>query len=342
MPDNGEVNSVNENALANQPISRSKTYGGTAGNAYTAMSGSAISSLTFIKGTYYTLQGVTVVFDNGSSITIGSTSNPVSTTTVDLTRNTVSKLYVNLQSASGFGSGVGIGGIYLETVHGETYTSLPGSTPINQPKSWTPVVTSTDNDPISNAVLVGITGTSGTAIDSMAFYFKNDMLMSHGMTNLVYGTFDTSPSTPMNVATATLSNQTGQTQQMSISFSESVASSYTFSTTAGATAGLSTTVEAGLPFVAKGQVEVSATFSFSATMGVAKTVTKTFTYNANVNVGPGETIQASAIASTYTLSGSYTAFFSEVWVHAGAVTKSVTGTINGVSAYDVSVSYQNV
>lgn len=333
------IASAQENAFATQAIQLSKLYGTSSGNAYTMMAGDYVTALT-IYGAYlgYTMGGIGVTFSNGATALIGTATS--SSIVVDLSQDTISKMSVSIQQSSSFGGGSGIGGIYIETVRGHVYNNL-GTNPNSNPKGWLPVLAA-NGEPAANIVLVGLTGKAGQAVDSVSFYFKNDVLMAHGMTGVNYSNLASSPKTPMNVATATLDNRTAEEQTMSVSFSRSVASTYTFSTTAGVSAGVSTTVEAGVPFVAGGSVEVSATMTFEATMGVAKTLTDTFQYNASISVPTNTTIIANALATTYSISGGYSAQFSEVWVHAGAVTKSVSGTISGLTAYDVNVSYTTV
>lgn len=343
-------NSKMEDSLANQPIQQTKQYGGSGGSAFTAMAGRYVKSIAFYTGsnsTGYYLQGMLITYDNGETVALGTTTSgtPV---TLDLQSDSVARLYVYVVTNSSVfgGSGnQGIGAVYAETVHGQKFCSLPSSyganTPLINPKAWT-LVTTTSNQPCANMVLVGMTGLSGSDIDAVSFYFKSDKLMSHGMTDVNYSNLQSTPETPINVATATASNQTNLQQQMSIAFQESVSSSYTFSTTAGVTAGVSTTVEAGLPFVAKGEIQVSATMSFEVTVGVAKTFSKAFSYSAVVAVEAGQTVQANAVASSYQISGQYSAVMAEVWAHAGAVTKNITGTISGLPAYGVTVGYTTV
>ena len=108
------------------------------------------------------------------------------------------------------------------------------------------------------------------------------------------------------------------------------------------TVGVSASFETGIPFVAKGEVQVSTAVSFTASFGGAHTVSETFSYSAIVSVPPNITIQANATAASYYISGSYTATYAENWAHAGAITRQISGTIQGLSAYNVVVNYATV
>jgi Clostridium epsilon toxin ETX/Bacillus mosquitocidal toxin MTX2 len=342
MANSENTHAVSENALANQQVKVSRLYGGSSGDAYTLMSGDYVKTIEFGIGGFFKLQSIAVEFNNLKVAHVGGggdTPPPVSRVKIDLEHDSISKLYVKEVTGGRFGSGKGVEGVYLETVHGGAYSTLgDADSPLTRPTAWI-AVTTPQGDTLTNIVLVGVAGRAGMGIDALSFYYKGDVLMSHGVTHVVYGEFIVGLPTPLNVAGAMVSNQTDQAQQMSISFSDSVSSSYTFSTTVTETAGLETTVEAGIPFVANGEVTVSASVSLSVTLGVSKSITDTFTYLANVNVGAGESLKANAIATTYTIEAPYTAKFSEVWVHAGAVTKDIEGRIRGVSAYEVDVSY---
>jgi hypothetical protein len=331
---------VTLNDFSTQPVKQSRTYGtSTGGSAFSALSGNYVSRLTFYSNSTYVLIGMVLTYDNGVSITVGSASSG-SSVSIDLSQDSVSKFYVQTTSA-GFSSGVGVSCVYLATIGGHTLCTNPNSSPTSNPTSWTLVLDSATSQPLENAVLVGVGGRSGSQFDQMQFFYKDDTLINYGMYDVVYGSFSLSDTQEISVATASVSNQTTQTQQMSISFSEAIGSTYTFSTTAGVSAGVKTTVNAGIPFVVNGQVEVSATVSLNITVGVSVTVTDTFSYQAVLAVAGGQTVQASATASSSSLSASYTAKFSQVWMHAGAVTKEVTGSLRGIPVYDVVVSYSS-
>lgn len=340
MPVSSTQTEQPEDALATASLRATKILGGTSGGSRSAVTGAYITQIECFSATGpYPMGGLRFSFNNGQAISIGTTSGSAATT-INLENDTVTTLSLQVVSSTAYGSGSGIGGIYVETLRRPPqHYSNDSSTPLTSPNAWSIVTDSATGTPIRHAVLVGYFGTSGSAVDSAGFYFKDDVLISQGMTDVVYNSWQMNPAAPMNVASATVSNQTPTTQTMSISFSESVASTYTFSTTAGVTAGVKTTIEAGIPFVAKGEVEVSATVSLNITLGVATTINDTFNYSANLTVPASGSVTATATADSYALTGGYSATFAEVWAHAGPVTRQVTGTISGVTAYNVTVTY---
>ena len=342
-----------EDSFVNQDILLTTPLGGSAGGSF-ANIGSVINYLTFYSNQHSSsdtaiyLQGLGVGYDDGSSITIGSINSnnyqvPVALT-INLTQDTIRRFYIaQISDDNDFGGdGTGVAGVYIETVRGKTYISSNKlNTPYQNPKGWTLVTDNDSGQAVANIVLVGVMGRYGAAVDQLGFYYKQDMLLNQAITNVAYndGAWTISSPSMLNVATATVSNQTGQAQQMSITFQESVASSYTFSATAGITVGASADFQCGFPFVAEGRVTVSTEVSFSATIGYAKTVSEAFSYTATVAVAPGTSVKATAQATSHSISGSFSAKLSELWAHAGAVTSSINGTISGISAYDVTVSY---
>ncbi len=344
-----------EDAFINQEILQTTALGGSGGGTF-ANIGTVIQYMTFYSNQHSSgdssiyLQGLGIGYDNNTSVNLGSTNNngyaSPSAVTLDLTQDSIARFYMAQMSDSNDfgGNGTGIAGVYIETVRGTIFISSNKlKTPFQNPTGWTLVTDNDSGQPVANIVPVGISGRSGAAIDQLAFYYKQDRLLNQAITDVSYNESAwqvSSPST-LNVATATVSNQTGQTQQMSISFQESVASSYTFSATAGITVGASADIQCGFPFIVGGKVTVSTEISFSVTLGYAKTVSEAFSYTANVDVAPGTSVKASAQASSYTISGSFSAKLSQLWAHAGAVTKSINGSISGISAYDVTVSYAN-
>jgi hypothetical protein len=340
------VSSTREDALANQPILQTTTYGGPGGAAFAVASGAYVSTISFLVSTtlaphYFS---IIVKFNNGTEAKIGGVSSADKRVDVPLDNDSISKVYVRTARTKLWGKeDLVIGDVHLETTRGHIYsTTTAAEGPLAKPKEWSLVKTA-GGDPCDNMVLVGIAGRGGEEqTDALAFYYKSDKLLKHGMTNIHYDSIKKSEPKAMNVASATVENRTAEVQQMSISFSKSVASSYTFSTTTGVTAGFSTTIEAGIPFVVGGQVEISASITFEVTMGVAVEITEGFSYEAAVSVNPGETVQANAKASNSSIEADYTAFFSEVWAHAGAVTRQVDGKLRGISAYDVVVDYDRV
>ena len=84
---------------------------------------------------------------------------------------------------------------------------------------------------------------------------------------------------------------------------------------------------------------MSAEVSFTATFGETHTTTNAFSYTAMVKVPGSSSMIANAVASTSSISGSYTARYVENWAHAGLKTESISGAVSGLTAYNVEVDY---
>lgn len=328
--------------VVNQPILQTATYGGTGGSPYTYSLGSYITKLaTYTNGSPSYLWGLQLTFDSGEVVTFGTNPGNGSSlwNTLDLTNDSIAKLYILTIESDDFGSGTGVGGIYIETLRGQAFASNSTYKPSSYYSSGWYLVTSTSNEPCQNIFLVGVKVLSGSGIDNLAFLYKEDALMTRVTSDFAYQNWVTTPDTPINVASAIVDNQTEQMQQMSIAFQTTVSSSYTWNVSAGIKIGVSTTFETGIPYVAKGEVSVSTEISFNASYGQTHSVSEAFSYSAAVSVPAGATIQANATASSYQISGSYTANYTENWAHAGAVSRQISGTIEGLSAYNVVVDY---
>jgi hypothetical protein len=333
------VSSKEEKNLINQRIQSSVRVGGQGALPMTC-SGNYVSSLTaYSLKNEGSLVGISLLFDNGTVAMLGSPDANCKSNTLDLSSDSIAKIYVWINST--------VDGLYIETTKGNTYFSFGGdgngsTTPFNTPEKWA-LVTADSGDPLQNVVLVGM----GYSQDSgIAFLYKNDALMTRIIEDMEYSNLTTSPSTPINVASATVHNQTDQTQEMSVSFEKSVSSSYTRGVEAGGsvTLGVSATFKVKIPIFAEADTtaSASATVSFSASFGVEHTTSEAFSYTAMVSVPSNSKVTAKATAASYSINGRYTAKFIECWAHAGLVTKVINGTIDGLAAYSVTVDYSSI
>jgi len=342
--ESSSVNSAKTTALANQEINQTAVYGKAGGSPYVCSLGHYVTSLTTYTGIPsggFALYGIEVAFDTGETVLIGNTTS--TSASIDLTSDSISKMYVlEVTNTNVFaGNGLGCGAIYIETVRGQKFSSYSGYTPANYKGNWN-LVSSSSNQPCQNIVLTGLKGNSGSAVDSLSFLYKNDVLMTRVVENFVYSNWNVSDETPINVASAIVSNQTPETQKMAVRFEKSVSSSYSWSVSAGVMIGVSASFNTGIPFVAEAEVTTTVEVSFTATFGQNHSVSEAFSYDAAVSVPSNTTIQANATASSYTINGAYTATYAENWAHAGAVTQTITGTIQGLCAYNVVVNYTEV
>lgn len=337
-----------QNQFANQKIRKTNVVGTSpGGDAKNVQTGNFVTEMLVYEGatgsTNNALPYLKFTFDDGTVTTLGVPSGGLNTKTINLGYDTVMRMALLVGGSDNDLPG-GVVGIYVEMLKAGTYSWAPnGSSPLTD-GGWTYIIDNqnTDGDVLRNFVITGIDAHSGTNVDKLGFYYKTDQMVQQGITDLAFNAPSLGTVSSANVATATVSNTTSETQRAMISFSESVSSSYTFSTTAGVSMGIKTTVQAGMPFVANGEVEYSATASLDITMGASKSVSRTFNYRAFVDVDPQKQVTATAMATETPLSMTYSAKLSEVWVHAGAVTRRVTGNLNAVSAYDVVVNYTEI
>ena len=330
------------NEFLNQPIQTSLSYGGTGGGSFACSFGNYITEIKAFTASGYDLAGLHITFDSGDVFHIGSGQTELSNVYLD--SDSISRMYVQvLQDSNKWGGNhLGIDNIYFETVHGVQYASTPRVTPLDGHSTGWTLVTDTDGTtPCENMVLVGLSGRAGSGIDALSFMYKEDILKSRSMDDFNYSNLSQTASQPINVATATVHNQTDEEQEMSLSFERSVSSSYTWTVATGVTVGASAKFKTGVPFIAKGEVTVSAEVSFTATLGETHTTSDAFSYAAVVKVPGNSGVVANAVASSSNISGSYTARYLENWSHAGLVTDSISGNISGLTAYNVTVDYDD-
>jgi hypothetical protein len=325
-----------QTGITDQPILKTTSYGG-GGSPFCCTFGRYITCIDMY--TWDTaLRGLDVTFSDGTKVRLGS--NGDLSATVLLVSDSIANMYIQVKDdqAAFPGGGKGVVGLYIETIQGKIYQAGGYRTPVSNPTGWT-LVTTDGTTPAKNMILVGLSVVAGDSIDDLAFLYKNDILVSRVVDNFDYSNLASTDPTPINVASATVHNQTSENQQMSVTFEKSVTSSYTWGVEAGISIGVEASFKTGIPFVAEGQVTVSTELSFSASFGEEHTTSETFSYTAEVSVPSNTAIKAKASATTSIVSGKYTANFIKNWAHAGAIIQPISGTINGLTAYDVEVDY---
>ncbi len=322
-------------ALAEVEIQQTEKYGGSSGGTFDYVFGEYITMIETYSNDEHDLVGLTLTFSDGKMLSLGSvTGSDVSINgSLDIVSDSISVIYL-LQRDLG-GDIFGIAGIYIETLKGEVLSTM--SNP--DVSDWTLVKCS--GNPCKNIYLAGVSGSDGSYIDSLSFYYYQDELIYRVVKDISYRNLVQSEVSPINVASATVGNLTNETQVSSISFSESIGSDYSWSSTSGIAVGTQAEFEAGIPFVGSGKVTVSAEVSFEYTWGQTKSVSKTFSYNADIQVAPGASVVATATASTYEITGDFTATLSDNWRHAGAVSTEFEGSVEGLAAYVVDVEYRD-
>lgn len=336
------VSNQKSNTFINQDTKCSKLYGNSESIVFNQSLGNYVATVKTYKSSSYNLSGISLEFDNGEVTKIGDITSS-ETGSLDLKNDSIARIYVQVvHDAKLFGgNNKGIKTLYIETVKGVKFTSsASGHTPANNNSGWQLMSNVDTNTVCQNAVLLGIAGRAGKGIDSLSIWYKDDVLISRSVDRFTYTDLAQAVATPINVATATVHNGTSEEQDMSISFEKSVSSSYTWGVDEGLKLGASATFKTGVPYVAKEELTVSAELSFNTSFGATHTVDDTFSYTATVNVPANSSIIVNAVASSYTIAGTYSAVYVEQWAHAGLSTKNISGTIQGLTAYNVVVDYE--
>lgn len=343
-----------QDPVETQSVKKSIGYGSDKKNQ-TAMSGEWLHKVRFYnkKSSHgkMTLIGMDMTFgsleekDNGqpklSTVTLGTKDDHESggkSPTLTLGRDSISVMYVLYD---GHNNGV-IYAIHLETVSGQTFDSNSDyKYKDTSDKRWHLVEDNRGEEPLKNWVWLGCeAGHNDTGISYIRFLYKNDVRISQVVTNVEYSDAETGAGDPSEIATASVSNHTSETQEMELTLTESISASVNFGFSISTMLGLEVGFEAGIPFVEQGEVKVTAQVTTSISAGGSVTAGRTYAYNAKVTVPPMTGINATANAQRQNISGSFTADLIDRWVHAGRITRPVSGTFNGVSAYEVKVSYQ--
>jgi hypothetical protein len=86
--------------------------------------------------------------------------------------------------------------------------------------------------------------------------------------------FDTKP---VSLASQSVSNYSDTPQTMTIQITQSYNTTSSWSQTDGITVGAKTSFQTGIPFIAEGKIEISASETHSWTSGTSETTTQTFT-----------------------------------------------------------------
>lgn len=112
---------------------------------------------------------------------------------------------------------------------------------------------------------------------------------------------------PEVLASSSFENSSNVTNSSVFRQSQTNSASFTTSFTEGIKIGAQTKLVTKIPFIAQGEVTLSAEGSFSSTQSNTSTVTQTFAVDTTVNVPPSSRIQASLMISSLDYSGTLTA-----------------------------------
>lgn len=113
--------------------------------------------------------------------------------------------------------------------------------------------------------------------------------------------------TPESIDSATFTNNTDAQDTKSFKKGGSITAAFSTSTTQGIKIGAQTTLETGIPFLAKGQVTLSAEGSFSSTSNTTTTQTQTFETQDTINIPPRSRVEVSLVVDLLQYTGTVTA-----------------------------------
>ncbi|PIK48552.1 hypothetical protein BSL78_14577 [Apostichopus japonicus] len=109
------------------------------------------------------------------------------------------------------------------------------------------------------------------------------------------------PTEPESISRTTLVNNGDSTQKAGRSVSYEFSQEYSWGNSVGLEIGVETTVSAGIPFVAGGEVTVSASTSMSQEWGSATAETTTDTIEVEIAVKPKSSKIAEIVGNRYTM-----------------------------------------
>jgi len=138
-------------------------------------------------------------------------------------------------------------------------------------------------------------------------YFKfafEDMVVKSVDFDVKLGTID--PLKPQVIASEQLDNKSDKEQSMSFNFSEDVGHTSSFEYTVGFTITLKTTIEAGIPFVVDGKIEVDASVTNQWKFGSTDTFSKHYAASFPVRADPHGTVHATATVEKAMITVPYT------------------------------------
>ncbi|MBV9849873.1 MAG: ETX/MTX2 family pore-forming toxin [Armatimonadetes bacterium] len=193
---------------------------------------------------------------------------------------------------------------------------------------------------LAGSQIYGLSGMDGSAVDTISLKVSLPITEIQ-VYDLDYDIENVTQSfvTPIALDTVTLTNDTTTTQTVSMSRSFQTASSSSWTFTGGLKIGVKTTIEAGIPFVAKGAVELSAEVSFGIAYGSTYTTTQTFLYVAQAAVQSGQQVTAQVVATQSQLDVDYTGTLQVWYINGTNKIFPLSGTYTGISTYDVNVNY---
>jgi hypothetical protein len=137
----------------------------------------------------------------------------------------------------------------------------------------------------------------------------------------------------------TVANQSDVTQTTSIQSSTSVSETSGWSDTLGVKIGVSTSFQAGIPFIADGKITVSTEVTNSYTWNGSTTTTRVWSFNAPVTVPPHDTITALVTVQISTLVVPYTLEGIVELTSGVKLPGTIHGVYTGTNSHDMTVTF---
>ncbi len=108
---------------------------------------------------------------------------------------------------------------------------------------------------------------------------------------------------PEVLASTSFKNDTDVTDSAQFQQNKSTTASFSVAISEGVKIGAETTVQTQIPFIAKGEVSLSAEASLSSTQNVGSSETQSFSVNTTINVPPRSRVEASLLISSLSYKG---------------------------------------
>lgn len=326
---------IAQERVYNKPDQVTNRLGATGQHNWHQRSAEYIQAIVF-----YTLKsnntfcGMVIQFNNGAQSHVGETSSGVANyASLTFTNDSIRQIQVRVVSDV-------IVAMYVQTTKGNEYIT-PGNEAPTTADDWQIVTGKEDDIPPQDMILTAISSSqTGNQITSIKFYYKTDVVLYQAVTDVVYDAWNVPQLTTLDgVSTSTAVNNTSEAQTMVITFSESLSESLSLDFTAGVKVGSTVKGSVGIPLVANGEVSASVETSVEFHVGGVITNTKGFDFQSRVVVDGNQTVVARMSVTSYRFTGNFTSQISDVFAHAGPVSRTATGTAVFVSGHDAQVTF---
>ncbi|HAA17436.1 MAG TPA: hypothetical protein DCP28_01170 [Cytophagales bacterium] len=338
------LNNTSTNPQRQSPdLMCTRIYGGEGGEPMEAVFGQTITSMEAFGDEKYGLLALKVTFSTGNQVEVNVIRPHYrSHGVINLGSDAIMELYVKTVQDNAYfiPGGFGVVEIYLRTLKGQVYATTEYHPGNGETGNWYPVMDGAGFTPLQNIVLAGVKAKTSGCIDSLAFYYRKEVLTARVMEDFEYDGVLVEPEPEeITVASVLLQSRKSKDEKAAISFDETLGSSFRWTLDAEFRTGESVIINTPLPYVEAGEVLFSRNFTFGYAWGEELPAYKDFGYQAEVRIPQGKIVRAAAIAQAFHLAGKFSAKVKEHWLYSGAITRTVVGKLEGVSAFEVKVHY---